>query len=144
MWLLIGGTTLWIVHGLLHIFFVPAFLNFIDAQPVKECECDILPVRPITEDATDLEKLAYKEDTVARAKLCIIQCPLNLKERCPIYRSRGQLTAEEYDVACAEIELVKGNKAEEAEGAESSLEDTSTEEESEAEEESAAEEGEGW
>jgi len=71
LFVFITGTVLWLVHGLLHIFFVPAFLNYIDAQPAKACECDILPVRPIAEDATDIELLAYKEDTVARAKLCI-------------------------------------------------------------------------
>jgi len=106
LWLFIVGTTLWIVHGLLHIFFVPAFLAFIDAQPSPVCECDIAQVRPVSQDASDIAQLAFKEDTIARGKLCLIQCPLSVADKCPIYRSRGLLSAEEYDVACAEIERV--------------------------------------
>jgi len=143
LWLFIGGFALWIVHGLLHIFFVPAFLAYIDAQPVKACECDILPVKPVSDDASDIEKLAFKEDTIARANLCIIQCPVAIKDKCPIYRSRGSLSAEEYDVACAEIERVKGTVAEGAEATEASLEDASTDTDAVDEDSENAEEA-GW
>lgn len=41
MFLLFVGLFGWLAHGLLHIFFVPGFLAYIDAQPPKACECDL-------------------------------------------------------------------------------------------------------
>jgi len=102
LFLLLVGIFLWITHGLLHIFFVPPFLAFIDAQPEMPCICDLPEVAPVPVDATEAEKVAYDEAQKDRAQLCIIQCPIVAK-RCPIYRSRGVLSAEEYDVACEAI-----------------------------------------
>jgi len=32
IWLIVAGGCLWLLHGLLHFFFVPSFLMYIDAQ----------------------------------------------------------------------------------------------------------------
>jgi len=103
LWLIVGGSCLWLIHGLLHIFFVPAFLVYIDAQPLKPCVCDLPDVAALSENATELEKVAFEDAQKDRAKLCLIQCPLIIDDKCPIFGSKSVLTEEEYDVACAEI-----------------------------------------
>lgn len=143
LFLLVVGLILWPIHGILHVFFVPQFLAYIDAQPEKPCVCDLPMVAAVPDDATEAEKVAYVDAEKDRANLCVIQCPLT-ERRCPIYRSRGVLSAEEYDVACAAIILVQGEKAF---GEEGSAAIDNDDEESEAEEGSEAETvegGEGW
>jgi len=113
LFLMIVGLILWPVHGVLHIFFVPPFIAMIDAQPEPPCVCDLPEVAAVPKDATEAEKVAYVDAEKDRASLCVIQCPLLSTKRCPIYRSRGVLTADEYDVACAAIILVQEEKARE-------------------------------
>jgi len=118
LWLIVAGSCLWLIHGLLHIFFVPEFLKYIDAQPEKPCVCELPHVAPLSKNASELEKVAFEDAQKDRATLCLIQCPLIVEDKCPIFSSRNVLTAEEYDVACAEIIKVKNEQAEEAEAAE--------------------------
>lgn len=61
LFLVVTGLILWVVHGLLHIFFVPPFLAMIDSQPETLCVCDLPEVASVPEDATEAEKVGYED-----------------------------------------------------------------------------------
>jgi len=113
LFLMIMGLILWIVHGLLHIFFVDAFVDYIEAQDAPPCVCDLPEVAEFSGKAGDDQKAAYEEAEKDRSRLCLIQCPMLLKD-CPI--SRSGLTGDEYLAACKELRKLSEEMSEEDEG----------------------------
>jgi len=61
LFLMITGLGLWIVHGLLHIFFVDAFVEYIESQPVKPCVCDLPEVRKFSGTKDDDSKMQFED-----------------------------------------------------------------------------------
>jgi len=65
IFLIIVGGLMWLVHALLHIFYVPGFLAYIDVQPPKACECDLPVIAPLAMNASDDDQVV-REAEVAR------------------------------------------------------------------------------
>lgn len=105
--LIIVGGVMWLAHGLLHIFYVPGFLAYIDAQPPKACECDLPVIAPLAMNASDDDQVVREAEVARRDQLCKIQCPDN---RCQL--PKGGLSDEEYDAACSAASAAKSDEIE--------------------------------
>lgn len=75
IFLLVVNGCLWIVHGLLHIFYIDDFMAYIDAQEPTVCECSqpqvpALPLKPTPEIVVS-RQAALSE----RKALCKLECP---------------------------------------------------------------------
>ena len=73
---LVIGLVLNLVHGFLHIFFVPDLVRYIDAQgPAKACVCDLPEVPDVGLDATEQERADNLAAQTERNGACELQCP---------------------------------------------------------------------
>lgn len=104
--LVIVGLIGWLTHGLLHIFFVPGFIRYIDAQPPKACVCDLPEIAPLAMNASDDDQVVRDAEVARREQLCKIQCPDN---RCQL--PRAGLSNEEYEAACKAAEEAKSEES---------------------------------
>lgn len=112
LFLMIAGFTLWIVHGLLHILFVPAFLAHIAAQP---CVCSVEAPEALAEDADEEAAAAHAEAVAEHEKTCLEECPP--ADECTLEKEEEE-SDEDWQARCDEAAkaAAEEGEAEESEG----------------------------
>ena len=111
---MIGGFVLWAAITFLHWYVNPWFIAYIDNQPPPACVCDLPEIAPLAMNASEDDQVVRDAEVARREQLCKIQCP---DDACQL--PRAGFTDREYAAAC---EAAKDAKAEETEGASSTME----------------------
>lgn len=95
IFLLVIQTVLWIVHSLLHIYFVDDFLLYIDAQTPTVCECSI-PLVPALPENPTAQYVSVRQAAIAeREELCKLECPSGEGSKAPVQTAAAAAPEEE-------------------------------------------------
>jgi len=75
VFLLVVNAALWLMIGLLHIFYIDDFMAYIAAQEPTVCECSQPPVPALPDKPTPEIVVARQSAMDERKELCKLECP---------------------------------------------------------------------
>jgi len=100
VWLMLWGFVMYVVFILLHIYYVPPFLSYINQQRGAGCICDAVEVGELEDDVDEEVKVAFDIAIKEREAECLRQCP-PIAAKCTIIRT-DDMTDYEFEQQCAE------------------------------------------